>query len=99
MTTLSRSNLVATSIVKSESGTVASILADGTTHQPRQAAFDLVTILHLQLPAALLASALARRAGALSPGGTLLVIGDDTTNLSAGYGGPRTPPRTVLTLV
>jgi SAM-dependent methyltransferase len=74
--------------------TVEWILADVTTYRPAPAAFDLVTILYLQLPAEPLAVALATASRALAPGGTLLVVGHDTTNLTHGYGGP--PDPTVL---
>lgn len=67
------------------------ILADVTTYQPTAAAFDLVTILYLQLSAAPLAEALAQAVSGLAPGGTLLVVGHDTTNLTHGFGGPQDP--------
>ncbi|HZP39383.1 MAG TPA: class I SAM-dependent methyltransferase [Methylomirabilota bacterium] len=54
---------------------------------PRQS-FDLVCVLYLQLPAAERRVALARAAAAVRPGGTLLVIGHDLLNLTAGTGGP-----------
>jgi SAM-dependent methyltransferase len=54
-------------------------------------AFDLVAVLYLQLPHAELARVLRSAAAALAPGGTLVVIGHDTTNLTDGYGGPRDP--------
>lgn len=51
-------------------------------------AFDLVIVLYLHLPSERRAVAHARAAAAVAPGGTLLVVGHDTTNLTAGYGGP-----------
>jgi len=54
-------------------------------------AFDLVCVLYLQLPAEELAIVLPRAAEALAPGGTLLVLGHDLTNLEEGHGGPRNP--------
>jgi SAM-dependent methyltransferase len=71
--------------------TVKWTLADVTTYQPQAAGFDLVTILYLQLPAEPLAAALSNAMRALAPGGTLLVVGHDTTNLTHGYGGPQDP--------
>jgi SAM-dependent methyltransferase len=70
------------------------ILADVTTYRQPPAAFDLVTILYLQLPAEPLAVALTTAVSGLARGGTLLVVGHDTTNLTHGYGGP--PDPTVL---
>jgi ubiquinone/menaquinone biosynthesis C-methylase UbiE len=69
--------------------TVEWILADVTTYQPPPSGFDLVAILYLQLPAEPLAAALANATRALAPGGTLLVVGHDTTNLTHGHGGPQ----------
>ena len=48
-------------------------------------------IAYLQLDAALRARVLAKGAAALVPGGTLLVIGHDLTNLTEGVGGPQNP--------
>ena len=45
--------------------TVEWVLADVTTYQPPPAAFDLVAVLYLQLPAEPLAAALANAQGAL----------------------------------
>jgi SAM-dependent methyltransferase len=53
--------------------------------------FDLVAVLYLQLPPDELARVLRSAAAALASGGTLVVIGHDTTNLTDGYGGPRDP--------
>lgn len=55
---------------------------------PPRHAFDLVCVLYLQLPAAERRVALAGAAAAVRPGGTLLVIGHDLLNLTAGTGGP-----------
>jgi SAM-dependent methyltransferase len=57
---------------------------------PHQA-FDLVLVLYLHLPAAARTRALGRAADAVAPGGTLLVVGHDRTNLEDGWGGPRDP--------
>ena len=55
--------------------------------EPRS--FDLVAVLYLQLPHAEFASVLHSAADALAPGGTLICLGHDRTNLTDGYGGPR----------
>ena len=55
--------------------------------EPRS--FDLVVVLYLQLPVEELDVALRRAAEAVAPGGTLIVLGHDATNLTDGYGGPK----------
>jgi SAM-dependent methyltransferase len=66
-------------------------VADATVHAPPQAAFDLVIVMYLHLPAADLRSAFGGAAEAVAPGGTLLVVGHDITNPDGGWGGPRDP--------
>lgn len=53
--------------------------------------YDLVTLLYLQIPQHELVPILKRAACAVAPGGTLLVIGHDSANLTQGYGGPQHP--------
>ena len=65
------------------------VLADVLDHEPERGAFDLVAVLYLQLPHEQLAKVLRSAREALAPGGTLLVLGHDTTNLTHGHGGPR----------
>jgi SAM-dependent methyltransferase len=63
--------------------------ADVVEWEPPAGAFDLVVIMYLQLPADELARAVAHAAGAVAPGGTLLVVGHHRENLEDGYGGPQ----------
>ena len=65
------------------------VVADVLEYQPEARAFDLVAMLYLQLPHDELLGAVRTAAGAVAPGGTLLVLGHDTTNLTDGYGGPK----------
>ena len=67
------------------------ILADLLEYEPPAGAFDLVALLYLQVPAEELRLVLGRAADALTPGGTLLVVGHDLANLTEGYGGPSSP--------
>lgn len=64
--------------------------ADVTTWQP-DGDVDLITITYLQLAAPTMRQVLARAAGWLAPGGTLLVISHDVENLAAGAPGPKNP--------
>lgn len=64
------------------------IEADVVGWRPPSGAFDLVCVLYLQLPAAERRMALAHAADALRAGGTLVVLGHDLLNLTAGAGGP-----------
>lgn len=63
--------------------------ADVLAYEPPAAGFDLVIVFYLQLPAAERARALAAAARGIAPGGTLLVVGHDLTNLTEGVGGPQ----------
>jgi SAM-dependent methyltransferase len=65
--------------------------ADVRRWEPPEGAFDLVVVLYLQLPAAERRGVLARAAGAVGSGGTLLVVAHHAANLAEGYGGPSDP--------
>jgi SAM-dependent methyltransferase len=58
---------------------------------PLPAELDLVVIAYLQIPAAERSPVMRRAFAALAPGGTIFVIGHDTTNLTEGTGGPPDP--------
>jgi 2-polyprenyl-3-methyl-5-hydroxy-6-metoxy-1,4-benzoquinol methylase len=53
--------------------------------------FDLVTIIYLHLPPAERAAAYEVAVTAVAPGGRLVIVGHDRTNLSDGAGGPQDP--------
>jgi SAM-dependent methyltransferase len=63
--------------------------ADVTTFEPERRSFDLVLVAYLQTGAGDRARWLRAAAAALAPGGTLLVVGHDRSNLDGGYGGPQ----------
>ena len=67
------------------------VLADVTAFRPSPASCDLVLICYLQLPALERRAVLAHAHDALVPGGTLLYIGHDLSNLRQGWGGPQDP--------
>jgi hypothetical protein len=66
-------------------------LADVRDLVPDERAYDLVAVIYLHLPADERRLVLARAAAAVAPGGTLIVVGHDRTNLTEGVGGPRVP--------
>lgn len=55
------------------------------------AAYDLVLVFYLQLPAEEMRRAVAAAARAVAPGGTFLLVGHDARNLTEGWGGPQDP--------
>ncbi|MGE7438905.1 class I SAM-dependent methyltransferase [Kitasatospora sp. NPDC001175] len=61
---------------------------DVRDYLPEPGGHDLVLIAYLHLFAEQRRTVLRRAAEALAPGGTLLVVGHDTTNLTEGSGGP-----------
>ena len=67
------------------------ICADLLDFEPQPAAYDLVIVLYLQLPADERRLVLSRAASALAERGTFLLIGHDLTNLTEGVGGPSDP--------
>jgi SAM-dependent methyltransferase len=69
--------------------TVVRWVCADATRWDEQAAYDLVVVAYLQLPAGERAAALRAAYDALRPGGTLLVVAHDSTNLTEGTGGPQ----------
>jgi SAM-dependent methyltransferase len=67
------------------------LVDDLLAYEPDPSAFDLVLLLYFHLPPDDLRVVLTRAAAALAPGGTLLVIGHDRTNIEHGVGGPSDP--------
>ncbi len=65
------------------------VAADLNAYEPEDGAYDLVVVLYLQLPEPELSPILRRAALALAPGGTILIVSHDLTNLTDGVGGPR----------
>lgn len=67
------------------------IVADLLEYEPEPEAFELVIMFYLQVPPAERAPIVRSAAGAVSAGGTLLLVGHDSSNLTEGYGGPQDP--------
>ena len=74
-----------------DDGLIDWVVADLNEYDPPRDAFELVLIAYLQVEAPLRARVLAGAAAALVPGGTLLIVGHDLTNLTEGVGGPQYP--------
>lgn len=70
---------------------VAWVDADLVEHHPDEQAYDLVAVLYLHVPPKQRRMVLGRAAGAVAPGGVLLIVGHDRDNLEHGYGGPDDP--------
>jgi SAM-dependent methyltransferase len=66
---------------------VADVVRDAWPEGP----FDAVVLAYLHLAAADRRTVLRRAARALAPGGLLVVVGHDSTNLTDGVGGPQDP--------
>ena len=66
-------------------------LADLLEWSPGVGGFDLVTLFFIHLPPDERRAVYARAAAAVAPGGTLLIVGHDRTNLADGVGGPQDP--------
>ena len=66
------------------------VCADATTWQT-PAPLDLVVMAYFQVPAQDRRRAVRNAAGMLRPGGTLLLVAHDSTNLTEGTGGPQDP--------
>ena len=69
---------------------VETVVADALTYQPEEAV-DLVAIAYLQLPAPMVRTVLRHAVTWLRPGGRVLIVAHDRSNLERGYGGPPTP--------
>jgi 2-polyprenyl-3-methyl-5-hydroxy-6-metoxy-1,4-benzoquinol methylase len=71
--------------------TVEWVTANVLDHRPKPAAFELVIIFYLQVPATQRTPIVRSAAGAVAPGGTFLLVAHDASNIAAGYGGPQDP--------
>jgi SAM-dependent methyltransferase len=67
------------------------VQADLVGHRPERRGYDLVLLFYLQLPAAQRREIVHAAAEAVAPGGELLLVAHDSSNLEHGYGGPTEP--------
>ncbi|HEX6724578.1 MAG TPA: class I SAM-dependent methyltransferase [Gaiella sp.] len=79
----------AVELAASRGAEVEWVVADVLDHELKPRAFDLVALLYLQLPREGLLHAVRSAVDAVAPGGTLLALAHDTSNLTAGHGGPK----------
>jgi SAM-dependent methyltransferase len=90
---IDKGRTVATRLSRSVRGRITWQCADATDLAAAGVTgpFELVLIVFLHLPAKQRRELVTRAAEMLSPGGTLLMLGHDTTNLTDGFGGPQDP--------
>lgn len=67
------------------------VLADLRSYHPARQDYDLVIVLYLHLGPEDRRAVHGAAASALAPGGTMVVLGHDASNLTDGYGGPQDP--------
>ncbi|HET9092314.1 MAG TPA: class I SAM-dependent methyltransferase [Acidimicrobiales bacterium] len=67
------------------------VLSDVVAYFDDPHEFDLVAVFYLQLPPPARRAVLSGAARAVAPGGRLLVVAHDSSNLERGYGGPQEP--------
>ena len=70
---------------------VDAIVGDAVGYRPRAASFDLILLSYLQLPEYQLRLAFKNVVPGLAPGGRVLVVAHDASNLDRGWGGPLDP--------
>ncbi len=70
---------------------VDAIVGDAVSYRPRPASFDLILLSYLQLPEPQLRLAFHNLVPGLAPGGRVLIVAHDASNLDQGWGGPRDP--------
>jgi SAM-dependent methyltransferase len=67
------------------------VVADLLDWVPPAGEYDLVAVIYLQVPSPQRERLWRNAAGAVAPGGRLVVVGHDLANLEHGYGGPQSP--------
>ncbi len=86
-----RARALATQRLGDEVERFAAVTADVLTWQPEGAAYDLVLVVYFHVEREHRRALIRRAAGALAPGGRLLVLGHHRDNIGQGVGGPQDP--------
>ncbi len=81
----------ARALAESRSCSVTWVEEDLLSYRPEPGAYDLVGFIYIHLPADLRRQVLSEAVSGLAPRGRLVVVGHDSSNLTAGYGGPQDP--------
>ena len=74
-----------------DAGRLVTLEADVAAWVPQARSYDLVLVVYLHLPKQQRSAIMSAAAEAVAPGGTLLIVGHDLKNLTAGHGGPQDP--------
>jgi len=67
------------------------VTADLLSYEPEPLAYDLIALFYLQVVAGERTRAIRHLAAGVAPGGVLLVVAHDSSNIEHGYGGPQNP--------
>jgi ubiquinone/menaquinone biosynthesis C-methylase UbiE len=70
---------------------MTTVVADVTEYQPAPDSTDLLLLAYLQLPTEQRRQAIRNTVPAVRPGGLVVVIAHDSSNLTSGTGGPPSP--------
>jgi SAM-dependent methyltransferase len=70
---------------------VDAIVGDAVDHRPPAASYDLILLCYLQLSERQLRIVFQNVAPGLAPGGRVLVVAHDASNIEHGWGGPTDP--------
>lgn len=67
------------------------VVADLADYVPEPGSYDLVALIYFHVPTDLWQTVIGRCVDALAPGGRLLIVGHDRSNIDEGVGGPQDP--------
>lgn len=79
------------SLAETQGVDVEFVEADLLEWEPGEGSVDLAVVVYLQIPSPGREEVWRRAAAAVRPGGRLVIIGHDSSNLTDGYGGPQDP--------
>jgi SAM-dependent methyltransferase len=88
---LARADRIARERLGADADRLTTVVADLTRWEPAEAAYDLVLLVFLQLGGEAMRPVHRAAAASVAPGGTLLVLAHDRSNVEHGHGGPQDP--------